>query len=420
MKFLRTGVFLSIFLVVFIKTTLLYFQNSPAMSFSGQVEEEEIVTPTPEVGTPEPTQVFTPTATSTPLPSLTPAPTSEVYGPADLPADINPLTGLPVANPTLLDRRPIAIKVCNYPRKVRPQYGLNLADHVLEYYIGDHMTRFVGVYFGNNAERVGPVRSARLFDEQVMRMYNSYFVFGYADPKVRERLYVDSLKPYLVIETKSNCPPICRYENGLAWNNLFADTGKLTEYLDERRGNNQRPDLEGLAFGLDAPKSGSPGEKFTIHFTTISYHYWEYDPESGAYLRWQEANHDLKQAPTYVPLYDALTDHQIFASNVVVLFVPHTIFYKSSSTEILDITLEWEGQGYAFRDGQLYPIQWVHKSSSQMFSLYLPNGEPYPLKPGNTWFEILSNLSTFEPRPDGTWHFEFIKPVMPTATPESN
>src|SRR5688572_23272367 len=47
----------------------------------------------------------------------------------------NPLTGLPVNIPSLLERRPIAIKVGNSPDYVRPQSGLSLADVVYEYYI---------------------------------------------------------------------------------------------------------------------------------------------------------------------------------------------------------------------------------------------------------------------------------------------
>ena len=40
---------------------------------------------------------------------------------------IDPLTGLPPADPSLLQRRPLAIKVANYPRVFRPQAGLTLA-----------------------------------------------------------------------------------------------------------------------------------------------------------------------------------------------------------------------------------------------------------------------------------------------------
>ncbi len=47
---------------------------------------------------------------------------------------------------------------------------------------------------------------------------------------------------------------------------------------------------------------------------------------------------------------------------------------------------------------------------SEMMRLFLPNGQAYPLKPGNTWFEVLSDLSKLEPQDEAGWHFEFVLP----------
>ena len=54
-----------------------------------------------------------------------------------------------------MERRPLAIKVANYPRYIRPQSGLTLADNVYEYYIEGGLTRFIAVFYGNNSEWVG-------------------------------------------------------------------------------------------------------------------------------------------------------------------------------------------------------------------------------------------------------------------------
>jgi hypothetical protein len=59
----------------------------------------------------------------------------------------------------------------------------SLADVVFEYYIEWGDTRFIAVYYGNEAQRVGPVRSGRYFDEHVTRMYHAYYVFKGADPR---------------------------------------------------------------------------------------------------------------------------------------------------------------------------------------------------------------------------------------------
>ncbi len=122
------------------------------------------------------TPVATPTslATVTPLANYPP----EGYGTQQFPADVDPLTGLTVADPALLDRRPMAIKISNAPRSIRPQWGLNLADLVFDYYTEAGESRFIALFYGQDASMVGPIRSGRFFDSNVVRGYKAIFAFG--------------------------------------------------------------------------------------------------------------------------------------------------------------------------------------------------------------------------------------------------
>jgi hypothetical protein len=119
--------------------------------------------------------------------NVVPSRANELEIPSDSsPFLLNPLTGQSVADPSRLDRRPIAIKISNYPRSVRPQSGLSKADLVYEYYLERGVTRFIGVFYGEDAEKAGPIRSARFFDEYIFRMYQAFFVFGNADDRVMD------------------------------------------------------------------------------------------------------------------------------------------------------------------------------------------------------------------------------------------
>ena len=60
----------------------------------------------------------------------------------NFPDNVNPLTGLVVDDPSRLERRPVMVKVSNFPRTGRPHAGLSFADIVFEYYIGYGMNRF--------------------------------------------------------------------------------------------------------------------------------------------------------------------------------------------------------------------------------------------------------------------------------------
>ena len=381
-------------------TTLAALAATPTITPSST--PESIVPTSTATWLPDPTAPFTPTLTAAPL--------SYEYGPGDFPAGINPLTGLPVASQVNLERRPIVIKVTNFPRSVRPQWGLSMADHVYEYYIGDAMSRFVGVFYGNDANRVGPIRSARLFDAHVTRMYHGVFVFGWADDAVLKFLFAPDLKSLMVVERPTSCPPLCRIGPEAAYNTLFADTTQMADYLTKRRTNNDRQSLDRLYFKLETPPSGNPGERIAIHYSFFSYHRWKYDAQQGRYLRYQETVDQTGEDDQYAPLVDSLTETQLSTDNVIVLLIPHQYFKKSASTEIVDQPFLGQGTGFAFRDGQIFPLTWKREATDHLPELSLPNGSLYPLKPGNTWFELLGVTSEYGQLEDGTWYFDFSIP----------
>jgi SdrD B-like domain/Protein of unknown function (DUF3048) C-terminal domain/Protein of unknown function (DUF3048) N-terminal domain len=63
-------------------------------------------------------------------------------------ASINPLTGQPVADPSLLDIPAVLISISHFPATARPQAGLSFAPFVYEYYITEGATRFLAVFYG--------------------------------------------------------------------------------------------------------------------------------------------------------------------------------------------------------------------------------------------------------------------------------
>jgi len=83
---------------------------------------------------------------------LTPALASASYplGPdiENFPQGYNPLTGLPVSDPSWLDLPAVLVSLSNFPPSVCPQTGLSFASQVYEIYITEGMTRFLAVFYG--------------------------------------------------------------------------------------------------------------------------------------------------------------------------------------------------------------------------------------------------------------------------------
>lgn len=326
------------------------------------------------------------------------------------PSNVNPLTGVILKDPSILDRRPIAVKVSNAPRIVRKwQSGLSLADNVYEEYIEDGLTRFVAVFYGADASRVGPVRSARYFDEHITRMYQAMFVFVGADERVREYLLKTDLLFRLFTETEYNCPPLCRNDQVDYWQNIFMNTSEMKAKLAVQGIDNQRPDLKGMYFNTIAPFSTSSASRIYNRYSDYDYSYWQYDTATKEYLRFQDTVDTLNgQDPEYAPLMDMLTNKQVTTDNVVVLFVRH-IHNPQSSGQMYVVDLYNSGQAYIFRDGLVYDARWVRSEYNNLLTFTDPGGNPLPLKAGTTFFQVIGFSSTITTA-GNDWYFDFILP----------
>lgn len=350
---------------------------------------------------PLPTNTPLPTETSTPVPTPTLSYPAEGYGPSNFPLNVDPLTGVEVTDPTLLDRRPMLIKVTNIPRDNRPQWGLSLADIVFEYYTEEGATRFAAIFLGNNADIVGPIRSGRFIDGQLVKGYKAIFAFGSAYISEWNRFVRSDYANRLVIEGPST--PLTRFEPKGA-NFLVANTSTLSQWATTN-GVNGRQVLDGMSFKLPAPSGGQPVTQVYVRYSGVIYNRWDYDPASGRYLRFVDAVDDYNNNnPKYVQLTDRLTSQPVAFDNLVVLYVVHELY----SPGIYDIQLNGSGEGYAFRDGQAYQVKW-QRNSADVVSLTNPDGTPFSFKPGTTWFEVLGTNSTLDQAPP-VWRFANFMP----------
>ena len=347
-------------------------------------------------------------------------------GPVNYGLGINPLTGLEVTDPELLDRRPLAIKITNYPRSVRPQSGLTSADIVYEYYMERSITRYIAIFYGNNAERVGPVRSGRFFDEHIFRMYDAFFVFGSADRRVLD--YFMELGNYvinsLIIESpddkKTYCNtkydyPLCRDQTIKSYNNMFANTAEISQKVEDENRINTAPDLSGMHFSEISPLGGELGSQIVVKFSLVMYSRWTYSVDEGRYLREVETVGKPNPAPEFEEFaqhIDYNNGEQIGADNLVMLFVEHEYYTKTATTEILKINLVGSGDAIVFRDGFAYPATWIRPADGGVLQLYKTDGEVFPLKPGTTWFSVL-NTTSETLHEDGDWRFIFYPPPEP-------
>jgi hypothetical protein len=186
---------------------------------------------------------------------------------------VNPLTGLKVENPDLLKRRPVLVKVANYPAVGRPHAGLSFADIVFEYYIGEGSNRFAALYYGQDCNKVGPVRSGRLVDPELARMYQGVLAFSGANPEnVLPR--IQELMGDRII-TEDTCPGLCRDDYTVI--GVFANTADITNVMQAKGVEIDNPDLTGMLFDTTVPAGGETANKATLFYNYLDSGDWVYD-----------------------------------------------------------------------------------------------------------------------------------------------
>jgi len=381
-------------------------------------------TPTGPTSTPSatPTATFTPTntPTATATPTSTPSPTPTPIGPFSYPEGINSLTGLPYPNQAALERRNLLVKISNYPPVVRPQTGVNAADVVYEYEVEGGVTRFAAIYRSNAPEVVGPVRSGRLMDLNLVPMYEALFSYSGASTPVQDLILSQDWRWQVISPSiGDNCAEagFCRVERpGIDFEHtLFADTNMIWERATER-GVNTNYRAKGFTFG-DAPPDGLVANDILIDWYGQIRARWQYDAETERYLRFTDD----------VPHYDTATDEQLWADNLVIIEVEHEnrpdLFESGASNNSIDINLVDQGRAYVLREGVYYQGYWLRRSEDPGDALQLIFGDntPMKLKPGRTWVSVvrwLGEVNVYEEQVDAMATATVImSSATPTVTP---
>ncbi len=366
--------------------------ESPA-EITGEVSESPEATFVVE----PPTQTASPTAsistaspsTATPLPVPTSNATSLVIEPTVVPlGPVAPLTGEPIEDISILERPALAVKI-GTSSVGRPQTGINQADMLLEFRV-ESITRLLAVFHSQNAEPLGPVRSARSSDPDILANFGQP-VFGHsgANPGVLQqisqgqrqgKLYElswDNL-PNTYWRIGDRVPPWNLYTSTSAIRQAAPSTLKAPEPLFEYRHSSE---------ALPSTAEPVPGVEIRYLGGTVVQFVW--DEQLQGWARWQDGTPhvDLPRNPNGTINISGQTA-QVAPANVVVLQTPYVSSAVCSYCPEA-ITVDPQG-GFAmvFTDGHLIRGRWTRSSPSRPWQVTDSNGNPVRLIPGQTFIAL--------------------------------
>lgn len=282
------------------------------------------------------------------------------------------LTGLP-ADATVRNRPVLAAKIDNYGA-ARPQWGIDQADAVLEVNV-EGVSRFVALFHSDLPPQLGPVRSARTGDLDLLTAMNRpVFAFSGANPGVTQWIASAQSSAVLVDFSAQDSSCYSRSPDRAGPHNLLLDPACALS-LTTNAGP-ARPLWDIDPAWKPSPSVATSGDTtFTVPMDGVRVQ-WTWDAAAGAYLRSQDGQPHV-----------ALSGARVGAENVVELatsYAPSPVDARSPNA----ITV---GSGIAVvhRDGVAISATWSRATPTARFVFHdAATNQPIPLDTGTTFLEF--------------------------------
>jgi hypothetical protein len=344
-------------------------------------------TPTPQpTASPTPSPTASPTPRPTPSPSPTPEPTPEP-SPTPEPEARCPMNGTELEDPDIAERVPIIVQIENNPI-ARPPSGLNRADLVIEAPVEGDTTRFMAVFMCREqvGASVGPVRSARYFNEDIYRQLRGVTLHFGGAGKVLNRLDRNRVR-----RVNGLVDAWYFFGRGGPWgapHNVFLDVDAARSEMEDG----------GLRDVADIHKPGRAPFRFrddpdfprgrdvdSIGLSTASFwHFgWVWSESDGRWLRT-----DAGAANS-----DAVDGRRINARTVIVQVVRQEVLPGELDPGGFPRRYQYlvdRGAGVLYVDGRGYDVRWRRDEPNDVTKwTYADSGDPVVLPPGRVWWEIV-------------------------------
>lgn len=301
-----------------------------------------------------------------------------------------------------MNRSPLAIVVNNHA-EARPQFGLSKADLIYEVVAEGGITRLIAFFHAEDVDKVGPVRSARVYFLDWAAEFNAWFAhwggaYMNAEDKANQNnpSYEFTCHPqsdsYAKIN-RINLPSLD--QNWLGTTAYWRDksrgvagehTGYTSTFKLWEEAPNKYPGWEGFRkFEQWEFKDDNPAQTPTA--AQISFNFWdgpqfavrwEYIPEENRYLRYQGGELQVDAGADSDPLK---------AKNVILQFTEERAVGDKKSH--LDYQTIGSGAARIFLDGREIEGTWKKDAIRERTEFYDQQGKEIKLNRGQIWIEVV-------------------------------
>jgi hypothetical protein len=310
-------------------------------------------------------------------------------------APVCALTGAPSPLGAIPQRTAIAAKIDNY-QDARPQSGLDKTDIVFEEPVEGGITRYNAIFQCDNADSIGPIRSARQIDIGILgQLGNPPLVHVGGINPVLENIVAAGI-PNLDL---GNYPgAITHLSTRYAPYNTYTSTTQL--YANLPAGTKNTPPAPIYTYSPTTP-AGTAVTSVHVPFSGNSDVTWTWAAGQNAWLRFYNGTNPDKNA-------DGVQNQ---AANVIIQTV-HVTFgpwleNAEGGLEVQAVLSGTSGPAIVFRNGIQVNGTWSRDAASSPTVFKDAAGTVIQMAPGRTWVELVPDTVAVTAVPN---------PVQPTTT----
>lgn len=285
---------------------------------------------------------------------------------------IAPLTGLPDPSGLSLKRPALTVKIENTPEAL-PQWGIESADVVYEEIVNGGITRLAAIFNSHAPAKIGPIRSVRPTDTQVVFPLGGIFAFSGGAAYALNSI---STAPVKLVDESSAGTAMYRDPTRVAPHNLYGVGPSLFAF-----GGTPTPPPALFQYrslhGVTQGARPSAVSQFIVPFPSIYAVTWTWNPATASWDRTLFGQPDVTGAGV-----------RESPKNVIVMYVNYV---NGIGTMASYANLQGSGTADVFTNGGEITGTWSRgPSPSDIVTYRDATGRPILLTPGQTWVELLN------------------------------
>lgn len=271
------------------------------------------------------------------------------------------------------DGQVLAVKVDNTVFS-HPQVGLQAADLVYVEEVEYGLTRFMAVFSSKYPKEVGPIRSARISDIEILRQFGTP-AFSYSGARPTMQPLLAAARLYNVSGDVSGEGYWRQAGRTAPWD-FFGHPKVLLSRAPKA---STAPDI-GFTFNTQTPPNGRMVRSVAAQW-----------PDSKVSFQWSRS--DQRWLLTSDGEHAMAGEGgRLGASTVIVQSVREEASQFTSSNGGVTPKIYTVGQGKAwvFRNGRMWRVDWS-RPDADGGTTWTYRGRPFPMDPGQIWIVLLSN-----------------------------